>query len=109
VTDQGIDSLSDRNYLQVRLPKGRSEVLLLFDCEGKADIKTEGEAVAKPDNVDGDLKIYLPLVKLHLDRLDWSNRFWLFVGKLDNTLYVSKTGILGDSSNSSLYEANISQ
>ena len=109
MTNQGIDSLSDTNYLQVQLPKGRSEVLLLFDCEGKADIKAEGEIIAKSDELDSGLKIYLPLVKLHLDRLDWSNRFWLFVGKLDHTLYVAKTGILGDSSSSSLYEANISQ
>jgi hypothetical protein len=58
---------------------------------------------------EGSFKIYLPFVKLHLDRLDWINRLLLRIGTLDNILYVSKTGILGGSECSSLYDAELSQ
>lgn len=87
-------------YLQVQLPERQSQVLLLFDCQGRSDIKTESEfaKTCEKGKDNGDLKVYLPFVKLHLDRLDWFDRMLRFTGQLDNTLYVHKTGILEDGS-----------
>jgi len=87
-------------YLQVQLPERQSQVLLLFDCQGRSDIKTESEfaKTCEKGKDNGDLKVYLPFVKLHLDRLDWFDRMLRFTGQLDNTLYVHKTGILEDES-----------
>jgi hypothetical protein len=93
----------------VRLPRKKSQVLLLFDCEGKMDIKTESDIMGETNKEDGDLKVYLPFIKLHLNRLDWVTWLLLRTGKLDNTLYVSKTGILGDSDCSSLCDEEPSQ
>lgn len=93
---------AEGEYLSVKLPKKRSEVLLFFDYEEKSHIRTESEILSKINEEDDYSKDYIPFVKLHLDRIGWVNRTMLRIGKLDNTLYVSRTGVLGGSSNDSL-------
>lgn len=101
------DSRLDDGYLTVKLPKKQSEVQLFFDCEGKESVKTESQIQLEKNEDDDFSKIYLPFIKLHLGKLDFKDRVLRYLGVLDNTLYVSRTGILEGSTTSSLSEVEV--
>lgn len=69
-------------------------------------MKTESQVESEVNKERDDLKDYQPFVKLHLDRLGWYKRTMLRYGRLDNTLYVSKTGVPGIGSSDSVCELN---
>jgi hypothetical protein len=79
--------------VKVDLPRGQKEILLFYDWQTRSDVKAESQL--ETHDADGKLKLYLPFVKLYLDRLDLVNRGLLHFGKL-NTLYVERTGVLDD-------------
>ena len=71
--------------------------MLFYDWQTRSDVKAESqlETLSNMHDAAGKLKLYLPFVKLCLDRLDLVNRGLLHFGKL-NTLYVERTGVLDD-------------